>query len=415
LKSKVAGSFDVGTIFDSEDLRAVRDVLESGQPLTRGPKVSEFEVALQKVTQSEFAVACSSCTAALRLGFQALGLQTSPRPVITQVNSFWNTLVALIEFNCPIIFVDCGKNSLSIDIEKLTALLSPGHLDSAILLITDFGGHPSDYTSIKQLALRHELTIVSDGAHALGSRYEDKAIGALADIACFSFSTLKNISTLGEGGAMCTNSQRIADDARKLRECWPLGEYKFSESAFAPMLKTLSEVDQRVMADFFRPGTSLAAQVAGPLTIGTNLKLSAVQAAVGITQLKKLEDQNERRRTVSEYYREELRRTAYKPIMPDAKSSSSWHLFNSYRDDSNLSTVLKTLKALSDFTGSANVNRYWPAFDLSALKSKREYNVKDFPNYTDLFFGRLLSLPINPRMTIEDVRAVVDILVFSER
>lgn len=402
--------FDIGTVFGSEELAEIANILASQQSLTRGPVLAKFESDLQLVTGADFAVACSSCTASLRIAFQALGLKVTPRPIITQVNSFWNTLAPLVEFGCPITFVDCEAGSLSICVDHLVQVLGDGALDGGVLVITEFGGHPSDHSRIRDLATRHKLTIVADCAHALGTTYKEMPIAAWVDIACFSFSTLKNISTLGEGGALGTNRAHLADMSRKLRETWPVGEYQLGDSLCEPRLRLLTEREKDLVKVYCRPGTATNSFCGLSVTYGTNLKLSAVQAAVGIVQLRRLAELNARRSEVVSWYMDELEGSAFVPVIPRLGGVSSWHLLNFIRKKSDFSKILKILDMVSTSLNFQNVNRYWPAFDLSAIRSRRIYKAEDFPRYMDVFFGRLLSLPINPKMTKKEVVTVAQII-----
>jgi perosamine synthetase len=406
--------YNVGSVLDSLDIEAVERIIGSSQPLTRGEVVGEFERQLGFLLSAEYVSACSSCSAALRMAYQSLDLQARPRRVVAQVNSFWNTLTPLVEFSCPIDFVDCEPDSLSISTVSLKEYLENSREPAEILVVTEMGGHSSDHRALRQLADSYGLTVVVDCAHALGTSYCGKSVATYADISCYSFSSLKNICTLGEGGAVATNVAGIAEKIRKLRECWPIGRYESDTSLFASYFQDLSNEDMLMLAKHLRPGTALTGTVSELTAIGANFKITSPQAAVGLTQLVRLERFNSRRAEIAGMYCERLKGTVYEPILPRDKSISSWHLFNVVRKESNLRSVLRILNRLSLESQFDHVNRYWPACDLSAIRRAQRYNFADYPNYANLFFGRLLSLPINPKMQDSDVLRVLEIVMESE-
>jgi len=192
-------------LVDADDERAVLETLRSGW-LTTGPRTKSFEKELAAYTGAARCVAVNSCTAALHLGLEAIGVGPGDE-VITSPITFASTANVVVHRGARPVFADVQPDTWNID---------PAAIDAAVTARTkavipvDFAGHPADLDEVMAVGARHGLVVIEDAAHAIGAEYKRRRIGGIADMTCFSFYATKNI-TSGEGGAITTNRQEWAD------------------------------------------------------------------------------------------------------------------------------------------------------------------------------------------------------------
>ena len=186
--------YPVGSIFCEEEVEAIRSVLASGDYLSRGREVELFEEEFATYCGAKYAVAVSSCGAALHIATKLLGLGEGDE-VICQANAFWVTVVHLLERNVVVKCADVDPYSLNINPAQVDALITE---NTRAIYLVHYGGNPADLDPIREIAQRRGLSLVEDCAHAVGATYKGRRIGADSELACFSFSTHKNITTLGE-------------------------------------------------------------------------------------------------------------------------------------------------------------------------------------------------------------------------
>ena len=190
---------------DANDERAVVETLRSGW-LTTGPKTKGFEKDLAAYTGAAHCVGVNSCTAALHLALEAVGVGSGDE-VITSPITFASTANVIVHRAARPVFVDVEPDTFNIDARGIEAALTPR---TKALIPVDFAGQPCDLDAIIAIAVGHRLPVIEDAAHALGADYKGRRIGGIADMTCFSFYANKNI-TSGEGGALTTNRQEWAD------------------------------------------------------------------------------------------------------------------------------------------------------------------------------------------------------------
>lgn len=192
-------------LVDADDERAVLETLRSGW-LTTGPRTKSFEKELAAYTGAARCVAVNSCTAALHLGLEAIGVGPGDE-VITSPITFASTANVVVHRGARPVFADVQPDTWNID---------PAAIDAAVtgrtkaVIPVDFAGHPADLDEVMAVGARHGLVVIEDAAHAIGAEYKRRRIGGIADMTCFSFYATKNI-TSGEGGAITTNRQEWAD------------------------------------------------------------------------------------------------------------------------------------------------------------------------------------------------------------
>lgn len=283
---------------DNNDIKEVIKVFTSDW-LTQGPKVKEFEARLCDYTRAKYTVAVSSGTAALHLASLAAGIGKGDE-VITSPVTFIATANSILY---------CGGRPVFADIQEDTANIDPEEINKKInrktkgIIPVHFAGHPCDLKEIRALASRHHLTVIEDAAHALGAQYMGTKIGSCAysDMTIFSFHPLKTITT-GEGGAITTNNKRLY---KKLLALRTHGTYrdKALTRKYGPWYYEMRE-------------------------LGFNYRLTDIQSALGLSQLKKTDRFVKIRNEIADIYNKNLSGVE-EIILPVSRPfiKSSWHLY----------------------------------------------------------------------------------------
>lgn len=254
---------------NSRDIDAVVETLHHPW-LTQGPKVSAFEAALAKATGAKYAVLVTNGTSALHLAYLALGIGKGDE-VITTPNTFVATTNMLLAVGAKPIFCDIRRDTYNIDETKIEALITK---KTKAIVPVHFAGNPCVMNKIYAIAKKHKLLVIEDGAQALGASWGKKKIGGSgAAMVTFSFHPVKSITT-GEGGAIVTNNKKYYEHMVFLRSH---GVTK-DKNGFHVMTE-----------------------------LGYNYRLSDINAALGVSQIARLEEFVEKRRKVVEWYREALR------------------------------------------------------------------------------------------------------------
>ncbi|MCU1566011.1 MAG: DegT/DnrJ/EryC1/StrS family aminotransferase [Pseudarthrobacter sp.] len=254
-----------------EEAKALAEVVASGW-VAQGPKVKQFEADFSVAQEVRHAVAASSCTSALHLALVVAGIGPGDDVVVPSL-SFIATANAVTYVGARPVFCDVDAATGNVTAETIHAALT---LDTRAVIVVDQGGVPLDMDPIRELCDRHEISVIEDAACAVGSQYKGRPVGTGADVAVWSFHPRK-ILTTGEGGMLTTQRADWAARARTLRE------HSMSVSATD------------------RHG-SLLAPPEVYLEIGFNYRMTDLQAAVGIVQLRRLGEVVERRREIAAAY-----------------------------------------------------------------------------------------------------------------
>ena len=257
--------------YGTEEEEAVLRVLRS-KWLTMGEETKLFEKEFAKYIDVKHAIAVSSCSVALHLANLAVGIEQGDE-VICPSMTFVATANSILQTGGRPVFVDVkSENDWTISPEAIEKNISP--MTKAILVV-HYAGFSCDMDAINKIAQKHGLKVIEDAAHALGSDYKEKKLGSLGDVSCFSFFSNKNLST-GEGGIICTDSDEIASKLRLYR-------------SHGMTSLTLER----------HKGHSFSYDV---VEKGFNYRIDEIHSALGITQLKKLEGNNQRRLEAAELY-----------------------------------------------------------------------------------------------------------------
>ena len=350
-----------------EDVLAVQQALLSGW-LTTGPKVQEFEQAFARYVGSRYAIAVSSGTAALELALACLDITAGE--IITTPFTFVATANAILYNDLKPVFVDIDPETLNINPQKIEAAITK---DTKAILYVDYAGQPCDIDSIRQIAERNNLFLVEDAAHALGARYGSTRVGAIADLTTFSFHPLKNMTT-GEGGMITTNQEKLYRKLLLLRNHGLDKEDKKFGGAWSYNMKLL----------------------------GRNYRLSDLQCALGLTQLQKIEQLNQKRAAVVNRYREAFSSIPEISVLTvQEKAAPAWHLFVILLRGVGRNALFEELGHRGV---KANVH-YIPIYHFDYYQTLG-FCPTDFPN-TEKAFKNILTLPLYADISGEEVAHVI--------
>lgn len=262
--------------YGEEELESLRQPFLSGW-IGLGPKTKEFEQEFAKYMKADYAVGVSSATAGLHLALSEFNLTGAE--VITTSMTFISTNHAILYEKAIPVFADIEPDTLNIDVKEIEKLITK---KTKAIVGVDYGGHPCDWDAINQLAKKHGLLVLEDAAHACGSFYKDRPVGSLTDMTVFSFHAVKNLAT-GEGGMVTTNNAEWDKSMRKRR--W-MGINK-------------STFDREIVGK----GYSWYYEVK---ELGWKYHMSDIAACLGLVQLKKLEQANNRRREIAGIYNKQF-------------------------------------------------------------------------------------------------------------
>lgn len=360
-----------------EEIKEVVDTLKSGW-LTTGPKTKKFEEDIKNYLGCKNAIALSSCTAALHLSLIALGIKEGDE-VITSPVTFPSTANVIIHQGATPVFVDIKRDTLNIDPSKIEEKITK---KTKAIITVDLAGQPCDYDEIKKIAKRHNLPIVEDAAHAIGAEYHGKKIGTINNSTCFSFYTIKNLTT-GEGGLLATDDDKLAETAQTY---------------------SLHGMSKNAWQRYSAKGTPYWETVAP----GYKYNMNDIQAAIGIHQLRKLDGFIEKRAKYSKFYKDAFSKTdgiIMCNSIENIKHAS--HLFIILLDIDKLSI------SRDEFIGLMKKENIGTGIHFTSLHTHKYYKERfkfakeNFPNAAYVS-DRIVSLPLYPKMAANDLLDVVN-------
>ena len=385
--------YPVGSILGDEELYAIKEVFDQGGTLTRGKDVELFEEEFANYCGASYAVSTNSCGSALHIAFKILNLRENDE-IICQANSFWATFVQLLKRKVKIIVADIERDTLNIDPESVKWLIT--EKTKAILLV-HHGGNPAKLDDLREIIANREIIIIEDAAHAVGAKYKDNKIGFNSDIACFSFSSLKNMTTLGEGGMLVTNNKLFYEQANGLRTNYPFGK-KIKRK----INDKFGNYNKPKSVAFMHSGDAWDYDWVSISEIGNTYRMGSVQAAVGRVQLKKLDYHNKLRKKIATKYNSFLKNIPeIKLLKVREEDDSAWHLYNFFLVDDDLNRD-KIVQYLEEEFNIEIINRFWP-IHLGGIMRMRGHNIGECPVCEDVWFNKQLSFPISPQMTNKEI------------
>jgi len=363
---------------DEDDVRAVVEVLHSAW-LTTGPMVDRFESDLAARVGAKHAVAVSSGTAALHAMMYAIGL-TAGDEVIVPPMTFASTANSVVFQGATPVFTD---------VDPETLLLCPDRIEEKItdktraVLPVDYAGQPCDYDALRDITDRHNLVLLSDACHALGARDKDRPTGILGDLTAFSFHPVKHIAT-GEGGMITTDDDEFAQRMRIFRN-------------------HCITTDHRQRAE---QGSWFYEMV----DLGFNYRITDIQCALGVSQLKKLSGWLGRRRAIARRYDEALAEVdGINPLGVRADCEHAYHLYVVRLD---LEKIGKTRQDVFGRLRAAGVgvNVHYIPVHFHPFYRRRFGTSRGLCPVAESAYERILSLPMYAGLTEQDQQTVIQAL-----
>ncbi len=362
---------------DENDIESVIEVLRSDF-LTQGPKVDEFEKALANYCSAKYCVAFNSATTALYASCFALGLNQNDSFITTPI-SFVSTANAGVYCGARPIFCDIEKNTGNMDVDLVEDLIEK---DTKLIFGVDYGGNPLQWDKLKNIADKHGLKLIDDASHALGAEYKGKKIGScdFCDITVFSFHPVKPITT-AEGGAALTNDETLYKKLLMFRN------HGITKNAW----------------DFiFEPDGDWYYEMQ---FLSFNGRISDMQAALGLSQLKNIDEFIEKRRAIAKLYRDRFKHSNFFDFTEETKDAKSgYHLLPVLLKDifvEKKQEIFKSLRAKGIGVQVHYIPIYKQPFYMGLVPDVHCPNAEEF-------YKRELSLPVYPCLTREDLELVFE-------
>lgn len=362
------------------DVEAVVDALLSGT-LTQGRELERFESLLAKLTHSEHAIGLNSGTAAIHAALACLKLEPEDE-VITSTLNFCSVTNMIRLVGAKPVMVDCDPETLTIDVDATRAAVNE---HTKAIVANNFGGHPANLTALREICDEHSLVLIEDASHGLGGKYRGHYVGNQADITCFSFHPSKAITTC-EGGAVTTNNRAIADWIRLFRHHGIQKDSRYFQSS-------------EDMPSFYQE-----LQFAG-----MNYRLSEVHAALGRSQLTRLDRHIERRRSIAQVYYQKLGNVPELQLPFVANwADSAFHIFpirltNGLEQKRN--EIFEELRAKK-----IEVQYHYIPVHRMPLFSGLLGSPEDYPN-AETYYASAFTLPLFPDLSYKDIERITELLL----
>lgn len=357
---------------DEDDIQSVIETLRSPN-LTQGPKIAQFEQAIANYVGAKYAVAFCNGTAALHGACYAAGISEGDE-VITSPITFAASANCVRYVGGTVVFADIDEHTYNIDPKQISSKITS---KTKAIIPVDFTGQPVDINTIMDIAKEHNLIVIEDGAHSLGASYKGRKIGTQADMTMFSFHPVKPITT-AEGGIIVTNNEIYYKNLLKFRS------HGIEPTAYA------SE-----QGDWYYEMTDL----------GYNYRMTDLQAALGISQMKKLDEFIEQRREIAAMYTE-----AFKDIegitVPKQldETESGWHLYMIQIENINRKQVFDAMRAANIGVHVHYIPVYWHPY------YKNLGYEQGLCPIAEAWYEKALTLPIHPKLKENEVNYIVDTL-----
>lgn len=369
---------------DENDINAVVEVLKSDF-LTQGPAIEKFEKYVADYCGAEYAVAVTNATSALHIACLAAGLGKG--------DTLWTSPITFTaSANCGrycganVDFVDIDNNTYNMSVEELEAKLTKAEVLPKVLVPVHLAGQSCDMEKIHTLAKKFNITVIEDASHAIGADYKDTKVGSCkySDMTVFSFHPVKIVTT-GEGGMVLTNSKDLYDK---------LVLYRSHGITRVPELMT-KEAD----------GPWYYQQI----DLGFNYRMTDMQAALGYSQMHKVDEFVARRRGLAARYNELLKDLdMLKLPHQDESTASSWHLYIVRVDFSKISKTKKQIFAEMKDKGVC-LNLHYIPVHTQPYYEKLGFKQGDFPS-SEKYYEEAFTLPLYYSLTNEQQEYIVEVL-----
>ncbi len=362
---------------EEEEIKEVVDSLRS-KWIGTGPKVNRFENAVKEYLGCKYAVALNSCTAGLHLSLIVSGIKEGDE-VITTPMTFASTANVIEHVGAKPVFADIELPSMNIDPKEIVKKITK---KTKAILPVHMAGWPCSMDEIMEIAKKNGLVVIEDAAHAFGAEYKGRKIGTIGDLTAFSFYVTKNLTT-GEGG-MVTTSNREYSDLIKIYALHGMSQdawRRYSDPVFKHYLITVP---------------------------GYKYNMMDIQAAIGIHQLKRFDENQKKRAKIWKLYNESFSDLPITtPSEPESDVKHAYHLYTILIDREKVHAdreeILRALRA-----ENIGVGVHFIALHLHPYY-KKKYNLRrgDFPN-AEYISDRTVSLPFSAELSDSDVQDVIE-------
>jgi len=344
--------------------KALGSVLEQTQFIL-GPNVAALEKEVAAYHGLPFAIGCANGTDALLLALRASGVVAGDE-IITTPFTFIATAEVAAQLGAKAVFVDICPDSFNIDPQKIAAKITPK--TKAIIPVHLFG-HPADMEPIMNIAREHNLKVIEDCAQAFGAQYQGKTVGTFGDIGCFSFFPSKNLGCYGDGGMVITADEEIAAKIKMLRNHGSAVRYYHSE-------------------------------------VGYNSRLDEIQAAILRIKLAQIDNFNEERRANASAY---CRVLAGQDLVLPTQRDGCRHVYHQF------TLRLKNRQAVADALAKAGIASaiYYPVPLHQQEVFLKMYGPQESLPVAENCCAEVLSLPMFPELTQEEIRQIADVIVHA--
>ncbi|MGN9910043.1 DegT/DnrJ/EryC1/StrS family aminotransferase [Phytohabitans sp. LJ34] len=396
-----------GSMFDEQDIAAVTALLRSDKHLSSGVERAAFEAEFARYVGAPHAVSVTSCTMALQLATQLLDLRPGDE-VIASPLTFQATVAPLLGREVTVRFADIDADSLGLSPASAAGLIGPR---TRAVYVTHYGGLAADLGGLRELTSAHRLALVEDCAHALGTRYRGRHAGTVGDIGCWSFHSLKNMSTLGQGGMVTTADGGWDSRLRRIGAIEPDADFAPSaaQATFGPCQPPgVDDPERHCKNAYTHDCTAVRAG-------GSNAIMSEPAAAVGRTQLHKLPRFVERRRAIAGYLNERLSRLPGVRVHEDLPGREhSYHLYTFRLENAPTGQRDELVRRLHHEYGVEIILRYFP---LHLLPEWRFHGgaYGQAPVAERVWFNELVNLPMYPAMRDWQVEYLADAVTAALR
>ncbi|MBN2067934.1 MAG: DegT/DnrJ/EryC1/StrS family aminotransferase [Candidatus Diapherotrites archaeon] len=360
-----------------EEIKEVTETLKSGW-LTTGLKAKLFEEKLQAYNKVGNAIAVNSCTSALHLSMAVSGIKKGDE-VITSPITYCSTVNAILYQGARPVLADIDEKTFNISASEIEEKVTK---KTKAIIAVHYGGQPCDMKAINEIAKKHGLIVVEDAAHALGAELNGKKAGTLADFGCFSFYPIKNITT-AEGGAIVTDSNEAAEKLRPLSYCG-------------------------ISKDAWKRYDSTGSWYYEVTTLGYKYNMPDVLASIGLHQIEKLDEFIRQRAKIAEQYNRAFAGSEAITV-PFVRQNvkHAWHLYPILLDLGKLK--INRGQFIQEMTkrGIGSSVHFIPIHMHPYYRESLGFKQGQFPK-AERFFERVITIPIYPKMTGEDVGYVAE-------
>lgn len=357
---------------DESDIDSVIEVLKENKYLTTGPRVQLFENIINMICGTKYAIAVNSGTAALHCATHVLNLNSDDEVIVPAI-SFAATSNCVLYCSAKPVFCDIDENTMNIDINKIENLITT---KTKAIIFVDFAGQICNYQKLRMIANKYNLVLIEDAAHSFGlSAIKDST----ADMICFSFHPVKNITT-GEGGAVVTNNKEYYEIMNKFKSHGISVDYQKRDLHYYDIVD-----------------------------LGYNYRITDIQCALGISQSRKINDWISKRQEIANIYDKSFSKNIkIQPLISELPNA--YHIYvikvNGNRDD-----IFKKLKNMNI---GVNVH-YSPIYHKTLYKNLIINNKIDKPNcpIAEKIYETIITIPLYPTLTNDEINRVIKCVQLS--